>query len=572
MSPGQRIRRISKKVRGIRHSAAWRFYLGYFRDRWYMLAISFVLTIAQAAVFLPVALELRKILNVHIRDGNAERIYLSGLYVAGLIFLHMGIRLVNKRLVLLHNKRIHNRIRNDLFAKIYDVPKIFYSKLEGVRWHTIFMHDVLQLDAMSAALFTGFIPGLVICLALAAVMFYINGLLFIIMISIAPFMVITMLLTRTRMKRLAFTRRKAIQTYSKRVNFALSMMDLTRIQSAEDEEIARQAVHNAQLRRLDIRTAWLNEIYHNVQETFIFLMTVVLLVGGGLAAIGESLSLGDLFTFYVVFMFARRYMFQLIGFTPTVIHGSEALKRVYEIVSVNEKNPYSGTAMPGTQGSAITVENISFSYSDEPLLEDINCAIREGEFIAIQGDNGSGKTTLLNLILGFYRPNTGQLTYGGEPYETLDIQEMRRQFGVVLQESPIFRGTIRENILYGRKDVKPEYFEEALQLSGVANFVNDQPKGLDTQVGDAGALLSGGQRQRIALARALVTRPKVLILDEPTNHLDKSTVDALLDRLRTLSYKPAIIVISHLDQFARKADRLLRIEDGRVVEFTPVTS
>jgi ABC-type bacteriocin/lantibiotic exporter with double-glycine peptidase domain len=158
------------------------------------------------------------------------------------------------------------------------------------------------------------------------------------------------------------------------------------------------------------------------------------------------------------------------------------------------------------------------------------------------------------------------VSFGGVPYEELDIQELRRQFGVVLQESPVFRGSIRENIMYGRKNVSQDAFEEALRLSGLTDFVKDLDKGLSTEVGDRGILLSGGQRQRIAIARALVTRPKLLILDEPTNHLDRSTVETLLDNLRNLSYKPTIVVISHLDLFMQKADRLLRVEDGSVLE------
>jgi ABC-type multidrug transport system fused ATPase/permease subunit len=535
-----------------------------------MLLISLGLTILQAAVFLPVALILRKILNDYIEAGDKNQIIISGLQVAGLILAHMLIRMVNKRIILVHNKQIHNKIRDDLFAKIYDVPKSFYARLEGIRWHTIFMHDVLQLDAMSMALFTGFIPSIIISLSLAAVMLYINWVLFLIMVSVLPLTFITMLLTSGKMRRLAFTRRKAIQKYSKQINFAISMMDLTRTQSAEGEEIAKQEKQNAYLRSLDIRTNWLTEIYISIQEMFIMMMTVLLLVGGGLAAIGSTLTLGDLFTFYVVFMFARRYLFQLLGFTPTVIHGTEALERVYEIVSVDERNPYSGNQKPGP-GRRIAVEDVSFSYSEEPLLEHVNFALEEGEFVLLQGDNGSGKTTLINMILGFYQPHEGLVTFGGVPYEELDIQELRRQFGVVMQESPVFRGSIRENIMYGRKDVSPEAFDEALRLSGLTDFVNELDQGLSTEVGDRGILLSGGQRQRIAIARALVTSPKLLILDEPTNHLDRATVESLLDNLRNLSYKPTLVVISHLDLFMQKADRLLRVEDGGVLEIELVS-
>ena len=502
MSPLTRVRRIRKKFNRLRKSAAWRFYLRYFKERWYLLLISLFLTVLQAVVFLPVALILREILNTHIESGDKNQIIWSGVQVAGLILLHMLIRMVNKRIILEHNKKIHNRLRDELFARIYDVPKKFYTKLEGIRWHTIFMHDVLQLDGMSMALFTGFVPALVISAVLAVVMIYINWILFLIMVSIVPLLTLTMFVTSGKMRRLAFIRRKAIHSYSRQVNFALSMMDLTRTQAAEEDEIAKQARQNAQLRTLDIRTNWLNEIYVSVQEMFIMMMTVVLLVGGGLAAIGSTLTLGDLFTFYVVFMFARRYMFQLIAFTPQFIHGTEALERVYEIVSVDEKNPYGGRQLPGP-GSRITGKHISFSYTDEPLLEDMSFVIEEGEFILLQGDNGSGKSTLTQLILGFYRPDEGDLTFGGIPYDDLDIRALRREFGVVLQESPVFRGTIRENILYGRKSVSQQALEEALNISGVFDFSKEMAKGLETEIGDRGVLLSGGQRQRIAIARAL---------------------------------------------------------------------
>ena len=299
------------------------------------------------------------------------------------------------------------------------------------------------------------------------------------------------------------------------------------------------------------------------------IITIVLLVGGGMAAINEALSIGDLFTFYVVFMFTRRYIFQLFNFVPSLINGNEALERVYEIASVDADRPYHGTKLPSGDGS-IDVLNCSFSYGDESLLEDVTLKIKPGEFVALQGDNGSGKTTLLYIILGFYKPHTGEARFGGIPYEELDIKAMRQQIGVVLQESPIFRGTIRENIMYGRQNVKDEEFRRACAISGVDAFVTDIRGGYDAEVGDSGLMLSGGQRQRIAIARALVTKPKVLILDEPTNHLDKAAVSSLLDHLNSLEYHPTIIMISHIDAFVARTDRVLRVDEGRVVQLEKV--
>ena len=545
---------------------AWRFYLSYFKDRRGVLVLSFFLTICQAAIFLPIALVLRKILNEYIKESDTTKILYAGLLVFGLLIANAGIRLLNKYLIVNHNKKIHNKLRDDLFVKMYDVPKLFYTRLENMRWHTIFTHDVLRLDAMSDALLTSFIPAIVISMGLGVVMIYINWILFLIMLAIAPLLFMTVFYTSGRIRRLVFERRKAIQQYNSRINFTLEMMDLTRIQVAEDQEITKQIRQNAYLRVLDFKTAWLNEIFRTIQDTLIMVMTVVLLVGGGMATINNSISIGDLFTFYVVFMFNRKYLLQIFNFVPTLISGNEGLERIYEIVSVNEERPYIGKTQPSGNAD-IVIDHLSFSYSNDPLLQNINIRINDGEFVALQGDNGSGKTTLLYIILGFYRPHEGQVTYGGIPHDQIDIKSMRREFGVVLQESPIFRGTILENIVYGRTDIDEGAYQEACTIAGIDLFIKDLPNGIDTEVGDQGLMLSGGQRQRIAVARALLTRPKVLILDEPTNHLDKHIVNSLLDNLQQLSYKPTIIMISHIDEFVARTDRVIRVDSNGVTEF-----
>lgn len=566
----RRLKKIAAKTNIYANRKAWKFYLNYFRYKSYNLLISFFLTIGQAALFLPVAMILRKILNKYIKEGDTKQIFISGLIVLGIILLGAVVRLINKRIVLNHNKYIHNKIRDDLFARIYDIPKKFYNQLEGMRWHTIFTHDVLHLDQISVQIFTTFLPAIVVSGALCVVMLYINWLLFVIVLTVAPFIALAMIITTRKLRRVVYRRRRAIHKYNRQINFALQMMDLTRIQVAEDEEIARQETHNAYLRTLDIRSAWLNEVFKTIQDTLLMVMTVILLVGGGMAAIGQAISLGDLFTFYVVFMFMRKYLFQIFSFFPSLINGNEALERVYEIVAVDEDKPYTGSRLPSGKAD-IVVSDVYFSYTADPLLENVNLTIKEGEFIALQGDNGSGKTTLLYMILGFYKPDAGTLTYGGIPYEELDIRAMRQQYGVVLQESPIFRGSIKQNILYGRKGVTDEDFEKACVIAGVDTFVSSLPDKYETEVGDRGTLFSGGQRQRIAIARALVTRPKVLVLDEPTNHLDQQAVKSLLDHLKHLDYTPTVIMISHIAEFVSRADRIVRVQNGMVVE-TPIHS
>jgi ATP-binding cassette subfamily B protein len=349
------------------------------------------------------------------------------------------------------------------------------------------------------------------------------------------------------------------------------MMDLTRIQGAEELEIHTQTEQNEMLRALDFETAWLNALFRTLQDTTLAIMTVILLVGGGMAAINQSVSLGDLFTFYVVFMYARKYLLEIFNFVPSLVNGNEALERIYEIVGVEDAKPYSG-GVRELSNFDIELAGVSFSYDEEPLLENINLTIKEGEFVVFEGENGSGKTTLIYLILGFYRPHNGELFLGGIPYDQLDITYIRRDMGVVLQESPVFRGSILDNITYGRMDLDETVVQEAIRLSGVDRFVDALPDGLHTEVGDEGMLLSGGQRQRIAIARALCARPRILILDEPTNHLDRRTVHDLVENLKDLPHSPTIIMINHMDQFSASADKVIRLDEKGMANVSPVST
>ncbi len=334
---------------------AWAFYIDYYRSKKGVLALSILITLIQASLFVPLAMLMRKILNEYIPNSDQPNMIKAGIIVLGLLLGTSVMRLINKYIILGHNKEVHNRLRDDLFKRLYNVPKSLYTRLENMRWHTIFIHDIVVLDGMSMRMLTTFLPSIVICTALGFVMLYINWILFLIMLIISPFVILTVLLTTKRIKKVVYLRRQAIRKYSSQINFALNMMDLTRIQVAEDVEISRQEQHNAYIRALDFRVGWLNELFQTIQDTLLMMMTLILLIGGGIAAINNSISLGDLFTFYVVFMFNRKYLMQLFNFIPSMINGSEALDRLYEIVGVDEKRP-------GSKDNSWLVDMYIFSY------------------------------------------------------------------------------------------------------------------------------------------------------------------------------------------------------------------
>ena len=175
---------MSKGVLGRRKQ--WSFYMGFFRGKTHVLFLSLVLSLVQAALFLPVAEQLRHILNDHIKNQDLRSLTIAGGWILGLFLLEAGIRMINKYYVAKHNKEVHNLIRDDLFVRLYQVPKSFYTRLENIKWHTILTHDVLRLDALSTQLFTSVAPAILISAALGVVMIYINWLLFVLMAAIAP--------------------------------------------------------------------------------------------------------------------------------------------------------------------------------------------------------------------------------------------------------------------------------------------------------------------------------------------------------------------------------------------------
>jgi ABC-type bacteriocin/lantibiotic exporter with double-glycine peptidase domain len=184
--------------------------------------------------------------------------------------------------------------------------------------------------------------------------------------------------------------------------------------------------------------------------------------------------------------------------------------------------------------------------------------------VGLVGPNGSGKSTIVNLIVGFYRPDAGHLCANGVRYDEIDLVELRRGMGVVPQQPELRNATIWENIVYGREGIRDEDVAWALELAQATEFVKELEQGVQTVIGEEGVFLSGGQRQRVAIARALVHRPPLLILDEPTNHLDRASVGAVIEAIRAIDTKPAILVVSHRTEVLSGVDETVELAAGRI--------
>lgn len=251
-----------------------------------------------------------------------------------------------------------------------------------------------------------------------------------------------------------------------------------------------------------------------------------------------------------------------------IVSSLGAADRIVEVLDMDSETKIEPIASTPTQGN-IEYRNVSFAYPSRPdiqIFKDLNFQIQAGETVALVGPSGAGKSTIIQLLLQYYDIQGGQILIDGEDTQVLGEQQVRSKIAIVPQEVILFGGTIRENISYGKLDATEEEIIEAARQANCLEFITQFPEGLETIVGERGIKLSGGQRQRIAIARAILKNPAILLLDEATSALDSESERLVQDALEKLMQNRTSIVIAHRLSTIRKADKILVVQNGKIVE------
>lgn len=248
--------------------------------------------------------------------------------------------------------------------------------------------------------------------------------------------------------------------------------------------------------------------------------------------------------------------------------GEASVDRIFELFAIQPQVLELPTAkvLPEVTGR-VEYREVTFGYQpDQPVLQSLTLLAHPGDAIALVGASGAGKTTLVNLLPRFYDPQAGQILIDGVDIKTVTLRSLRRQIGIVPQETILFSGTIAQNIAFGQGQVPLAAIEAAARIANADVFIRQLPDGYQTWVGERGVNLSGGQRQRIAIARAVLLDPRILILDEATSALDSESEALVQEALERLMQGRTVFIIAHRLATVRRADRILVLEQGRVVE------
>ena len=337
---------------------------------------------------------------------------------------------------------------------------------------------------------------------------------------------------------------------------------------AEDREAKVFSAGVDRLLQNVMKSLTMTSVLSSASTTVLGIVSALVMWLGGHNVLTHTWSTGDYFQYNMFLALMIAPVFQIVNIGTQLTEAFAGLDRTREIMAELEENQVPGRSikMPPIQGT-VHFDNVEFAYDPEkPVLHEINFTSEPGTVTALVGSSGSGKSTIISLVCAFHTPITGRVLVDGIDLATVDLNSYRSQLGVVLQESFLFDGTIRENIMFSRPDATEEQFRFACHTACVDEFAERFPEEYDTIVGERGVKLSGGQRQRVAIARALLADPRILILDEATSSLDSESEAMIQSGLAELMRGRTTFVIAHRLSTIRRADQILVVEQGRIVE------
>ena len=540
----------------------WRRYAKHYQGLHGRVAVAVVLALGKAAAAAFFALTLGKLISGTLTPEKASLVEQSAFFAICMAVLAAGFSLGVRYNVVNLSQIVVRDLRCRLVAALLKLDRDQLAYTGRAELQTILVRDTENVDRMASSLIGGVVPSCISVLALALVALWISPVFGAASLAVALLLWLPTRTLKSSIEDNIVRYAAAFSSFNRGILLTLERLIVIRASNLEELEYAERDSETKTLFKAGVATDWNITLVVEVLALLGNLATVALLAIGGTLA-GHGTSLADVLTVCLLLLLIRSQAAVLSSTIHDVRAGWVSLERIWRFLDASTPETYCGQQQVEFKGN-VQIAHVSFGFKGNPLLEDISLNLKPGTCVVVTGPNGSGKTTLLNLVLGHLVPDKGALFVEGVSYDHADLSCLRDCVGYVPQDPVIFAGTISQNICYGHPNATKRDLERGAAISGVAEFVHELRDGYETPVGDEGALLSGGQKQRIALARALMTQPRLLILDEPTNHLDASAVLDLAARLFRFGDAPAILVISHDPAILAAADEVHELREGRL--------
>ncbi len=532
------------------------------------LLFSFVLMLLAAGLQMIPPVATRYVVDVLIPAGTPSQVLLVGLALLGLYALRFGLLYWNRYTIALVSQQLVYSMAQRLFEHVQRLSLRFYERQGTGDIISRATSDVGVLQQALTGQVVGTFVSLLTMLAYAGIMLWLHWQLALLVFSTVPLLLLASYLSAEALR----ARYSRVQEKISGVNAVLAEnitgVRVSKAFARETEQLQRFQARNRESLEANLSTATVQSVSAPLIQMISTLGTVLVLFFGARWVAEGTVSLGTLVAFVTYLTAFYGPLEDLIRLNATVQQALAAAERIFQFLDEQPEIVEKPGAidLPTVRGE-IRFEGVWFSYEPgKPVLQDINIVAPPGAVIALVGHTGSGKTSLVNLIPRFYDPERGRITLDGYDLRDLTLRSLRSHIAVVLQETFLFAGTVRENIAYGRLEATFEEIVEAAKQAHAHEFIVQLPQGYDTYVGEGGVLLSRGQRQRIALARAILRDPRILILDEATSDVDTETEVLIQQALERVIRGRTVFIIAHRLSTVRNADEIIVLDHGRIVE------
>jgi ATP-binding cassette subfamily B protein len=546
----------------------WRL-RSFLRPYWRQVSIALLSLLALTGLNLVVPAIIRQVIDVGLKQNEARYLINSALFILAIGITHAALTYVQRFVSEWIAAHIGYDLRNSLYDHIQYLPFTYHDHSQAGQLISRCIEDVRSIERFTGFGVTELIHISMLLVGVTSILFIDNTRLAVIaLLPMIPMVLVTTNFGR-RIGNYFLAVDNALGELSSRLQENVTGAQVVRAFAREPYEMTRfdqanRVLYNA---RVTVMNQW-SKIMPTT-NLLVVLGTILILWFGGQMVLNGQMTIGELVAFNSYMILLAGPAGQLTWLVNTAGEAVAGVQRTFEILDILPaiQSPENAIQLSTLTGR-VEFQHVSFHYSGEntTALDDILLTVEQNQVVALIGLTGSGKTSLVNLIPRFYDVSSGTVRVDGYDVRDVDLVALRKQTGIVLQTSLLFSTTVRENIAYGRPDASLDEVVEAARAAQAHEFILGLPNGYDTIVGERGVTLSGGQRQRVAIARALLMNPRILILDDSTSSVDTQTERLIQRALINLMKGRTTFVIAHRLSTVHRADLILVMEGGRIVE------